>query len=108
MLYVVVFGAVVIMLIRETVSLVRLAFKCTQTLNSAIRVPMILLNKQVAFFQLKILELVIVQFFSRFIIHYLCFNSFLFLQIFRFLLLQILWTAGASSDLTTVNYMTAV
>lgn len=106
MLHIVVFGAVVIMLIRQTLSLVRLAFKCTQILNSAIRVPMILLNRQVAFFQLKILELVIVQFFSHF--NYLYFNSFLFLQIFRFLLLQILWTARASGHLTTDNYMTGM
>jgi len=49
------------MLRRETASLVRLAFKYVQTLNSDTRVPMILLTKQVGFFQLKILELAIVQ-----------------------------------------------
>lgn len=55
------FGAVVIMLIRETASLVPLAFKCIWTLHSDIRVPMTLLNKQIDFFQLKIVKLAVVQ-----------------------------------------------
>lgn len=43
----------VILLMRQTQSWITLMFKCIQTLNSGIRVPMILFNKQVVFFSLR-------------------------------------------------------